>query len=65
MHCNVFYVEVQKGGNMMKDDTQFSIYKIDNNKFLSIRGMEELSVTQQTQEKIQKLKILTLTGLLV
>lgn len=50
MHCNVFYVEVQKGGNMMKDDTQFSIYKIDNNKFLSIRGMEELSVTQQTQE---------------
>lgn len=50
MHCNVFYVEIQKGGNMMKDDTQFSIYKIDTNKFLSIRGMEELSVTQQTQE---------------
>lgn len=34
----------------MKDDTQFSIYKIDTNKFLSIRDIEKLSVSQRTQE---------------
>lgn len=34
----------------MKNDTQFSIYKIDTNKFLSIRDIEKLSVSQQTQE---------------
>lgn len=35
---------------MMKLDTQFSIYKIDTNKFLSIRGMKELSTTKRTKE---------------
>lgn len=34
----------------MKLDTQFSIYKIDTNKFLSIRGMKELSITKRTKE---------------
>lgn len=34
----------------MKLDTQFSIYKIDTNKFLSIRGMKELSTTKRTKE---------------
>lgn len=37
----------------MKDDTQFSIYKIDTNKFLSIRDIEKLSVSQQTQEVLK------------
>lgn len=31
----------------MKLDTQFSIYKIDTNKFLSIRGMKEMSKTKR------------------
>lgn len=36
----------------MKVDTQFSIYKIDTNKFVSVRGMEELSTTERTKEII-------------
>ena len=34
----------------MKIDTQFSIYKIDTNKFMSIKGMKKLSKTKQTKE---------------
>lgn len=34
----------------MKLDTQFSIYKIDTNKFLSIRGMKKLPKTKRTNE---------------
>lgn len=36
----------------MKLDTQFSIYKIDTNKFMSVRGMEKLSATRRTKEII-------------
>lgn len=36
----------------MKLDTQFSIYKIDTNKFWSIRGIKELSKTKRTKEVI-------------
>lgn len=34
----------------MKLDTQFSIYKIDANKFSDVRGMKELSKAKQTKE---------------
>lgn len=34
----------------MKLDTQFSIYKIDTNKFLSISGMQKLSKAKRTKE---------------
>ena len=39
----------------MKLDTQFSIYKIDINKFLSIRGMEKLPRTKRTNEILNNL----------
>ena len=34
----------------MKIDTQFSIYKIDTNKFMSIRGMQKLSKTKRIKQ---------------
>lgn len=34
----------------MKLDTQFSIYKIDTNKFMSIRGIKELPKAERTKE---------------
>ena len=33
----------------MKLDTQFSIYKIDTDKFLSIRGIKEMSMTKRIE----------------